>query len=56
MQHSIKEQSSQQSAKKVWIKPEVEIIDTDYIQSGQRTGGPEGQRTTVFSANERYQS
>ncbi len=40
------EQPSQQSAKKVWVKPEVEIIDTDYIQSGQVPNGPEGHLTT----------
>jgi hypothetical protein len=47
MQHPIIEQPSLQMTKKIWVKPEVEVIDTDYIQSGNGPKGTEG-RLTVF--------
>jgi len=42
--NSALQQGEQQSAKKVWVKPEVEVIDNDYIQSGSISNGPEGHK------------
>jgi hypothetical protein len=55
MQNSIIEQTSRpQFAKKVWVKPEVEIIDTDNIQSGNVPDGPEGLFTVHDSPGHAY--
>jgi hypothetical protein len=56
MQHLIIEQPSLEMTKKVWVKPEVEVIDTEYIQSGNGPKGTEGRLTVYPGSGGKYHS